>query len=86
MIKYFITKNFIGFPTGVVNGEYSNTGKLIESACQFIPKQLKDNTQCFDRLEDISNYKYCKCGDPDCTYNAELYRIVNKILHSQNAL
>lgn len=79
MRKYFITKNFIGYPTDVISGEYSNKGYLVKGPFD-LPKKLSKKFPGFDTLNDILKYKMCSCGKDVCEVNKLLYEIVNKQL------
>lgn len=76
MVKWFIQKDFIGFPVDVVFGEYNEGGQRVKSDWHFLPTKINKNIKCFDTLEEMSKYKYCKCGKIDCTFNAKLQEII----------
>ncbi len=79
MIKYFITKDFIGWPTGIVSAKYDTNGIKVSGYSEAPRNLSRFKGKCFDTLEEILKYRYCACHKVDCNYNTEVWNIVNTI-------
>lgn len=77
--KYFILKDFIDFPIGVVSGDYIY-GILVSGDFR-CPRKLTKKFPGFDSLEEMQSYKMCSCGKESCTHNNELRRLVNELMN-----
>lgn len=80
--KWFIKRDFIGWPVAVISAEYDDEGNLASTS--FVaPKKLSKKFPGFDTLEELEGYKMCKCGKDDCKVNMLLNGLVIEKLKSR---
>lgn len=76
MKRYFIKKDFIGWPLDIIVGIYKDN--IWRGGDFLAPRKLSKGFTGFSSLQEILKYEYCKCGKSNCTFNQRLYEIVNQ--------
>lgn len=77
--KYFIEKDFLGFPKGILKGVYEDN--ILINGDYRLPKKFTNKMKSFSNLEDILKYNICSCGK-ECDYNKELHDIVKRLINN----
>lgn len=83
-IKWFITKDFVGHPTGVVYATYVDGRKV--SGNFDAPLKLSFKYPGFSSLQEVFLHKMCNCGNSACQVNLELRKIVLEKLKTSNQM
>ena len=79
-VKFFIKKDFIGYPVDILKATYIN-GKKVKGDYD-CPKRLGKSLN-FNTLEEILNYRICKCNKKTCEPNELLWQLVSNKIDKQ---
>lgn len=82
---YFIQKDLVGWPMGIISAKYSDDGFKISHDHYLAPQTLSNFKQSsFSSLEEILSFKVCGCykGD-DCPANKYLWKLVRIEIEKQ---
>lgn len=79
---YFVEKNFLGFPIGILSSDYEDYNKELRIVGNDfrMPKRIildRSKHLFFRSTDEMEKHVYCKCGKM-CGYNEQFNKLVQE--------